>query len=48
MTTALIGATVAVALYTLWVRRDTWWSRWEIGITVAIALETVALVLMSP
>ncbi|WP_067976727.1 hypothetical protein [Mycolicibacter icosiumassiliensis] len=48
MTTALIGATVVVALYTLWVRRDTWWSRWEIGITLAIALETVALVLMSP
>lgn len=48
MTSALIGATVVVALYTLWVRRDTWWSRWEIGITLAIALETVALVLMSP
>ena len=48
MTSALIGATVVVALYALWVRRDTWWSRWEIGITLAIALETFALVLMSP
>ncbi|KLO25421.1 hypothetical protein ABW16_22975 [Mycolicibacter heraklionensis] len=48
MTSALIGATVVVALYTLWVRRDTWWSRWEIGITLAIALETLGLVLMSP
>lgn len=37
-----------VALYSLWVRRDTWWSRWEIGITLAIALETCALVLLSP
>lgn len=48
MTSAFIGATVAVALYSLWVRRDTWWSRWEIGITSAIALEACALVLMSP
>jgi hypothetical protein len=37
-----------VALNSLWVRRDTWRSRWEIGITLAIALETIALVLMSP
>lgn len=48
MTSALIAATVMVGLYSLWVRRDTWWSRWEIGITVAIALETCGLVLMSP
>ncbi|OBI07465.1 hypothetical protein A5715_17520 [Mycolicibacter heraklionensis] len=48
MTSALIAVTVAVSLHSLWVRRDTWWSRWEIGITTGIALETVALVLMSP
>jgi hypothetical protein len=48
MTSAFIGATVVVALYSLWVRRDTWWSRWEIGVTLAIALETCALVLTSP
>lgn len=48
MTSAFIGATVLVALYSLWVRRETWWSRWEIGITLAIALEVCALVLMSP
>lgn len=48
MTPALIAVTVLVTLYALWVRRDTWWSRWEIGITLAIALETAALVLMSP
>jgi len=48
MTSALIGATVLVVLYSLWVRRATWWSRWEIGISTAIALEGVALVLLSP
>ena len=48
MTSAFIGVTVLVALYSLWVRRDTWWSRWEIGISTAIALEVSALVLMSP
>ncbi|MEO6793118.1 MAG: hypothetical protein ABI253_04340 [Mycobacterium sp.] len=48
MTSAFIGATVAVVLYCLWVRRDTWWSRWEIGVTSAIALEGCAAVLLSP
>lgn len=48
MTSAAIAVTAVVALYSLWVRRDTWWSRWEIGITLAIALETCALVLLSP
>ncbi|OBK88208.1 hypothetical protein [Mycolicibacter sinensis] len=48
MTSVFIGATVLVALYSLWVRRDTWWSRWEIGVSSAIALEICALVLMSP
>lgn len=48
MTSPLIAATVIVTLYCLWIRRDTWWSRWEIGITLALTLETVALLLMSP
>lgn len=48
MTSAFIGATVVVVLYSLWVRRDTWWSRWEIGISTAIALEGFALILLSP
>ncbi|MEB3022063.1 hypothetical protein [[Mycobacterium] crassicus] len=48
MTSAFIGATVLVVLYSLWVRRDTWWSRWEIGISSGIALEGCALVLLSP
>lgn len=45
---AMIGATVALVLYSLWVRRDTWWSRWENAASFALALEACALVLMSP
>lgn len=48
MTSAFIGATVAVVLYCLWVRRDTWWSRWEVGVTSSIALEGFALLMLSP
>ncbi|MGV0627668.1 hypothetical protein [Mycolicibacter minnesotensis] len=48
MTSTFIGVTVLVALYSLWVRRDTWLSRWEIGVTLAIALQACSLVLMSP
>lgn len=48
MVSALITATLAVVGYSLWVRRDTWWSRWEVGVSLAIALEGVALVLLSP
>ena len=38
MTSAFIGGAVAVAVYSLWVRRDTWWSRWEAAASLAIAL----------
>ena len=48
MTSALITAALAIQAYSLWVRRDTWRSDWEIGATAAIALEVGALVLMSP
>ncbi|ORV45061.1 hypothetical protein AWC02_14135 [Mycolicibacter engbaekii] len=48
MMSALMGVTVLVTLYSLWVRRHTWWSRWEIGVTLALALETIGLALMSP
>lgn len=48
MTSALIIATVIVVAYSLWVRRHTWWSRWEASISLAIALEGAALLLMSP
>lgn len=48
MTPVFITATLAVILYSLWVRRDTWWSRWEAAATFAIAMEGCALLLLSP
>jgi len=48
MTPAFILATVAMVIYCLWVRRDTWWSRWEAGATFAIAMEGLALLLLTP
>ncbi|MGB3894666.1 hypothetical protein [Mycolicibacter sinensis] len=48
MTSVFIAATLGVILYSLWVRRDTWWSRWESAATFAIAMEGCSLVLLSP
>lgn len=48
MTSVFITATLAVILYSLWVRRDTWWSRWESAATFAIAMEGCSLLLLSP
>ena len=48
MTPAFIVATMAMVSYCLWVRRDTWWSHWEAGATFAIAMEGVALLLLTP
>lgn len=48
MTPVFIVATVAMVTYALWVRRDTWWSRWEVGATFAIAMEGCALLLLTP
>jgi len=48
MTSGIILATVALVIYSLWVRRDTWWSRWENAASLALALEACALLLMSP
>ncbi|MBS9535120.1 hypothetical protein KIH27_16150 [Mycobacterium sp. M1] len=48
MTPVLINATLAIVVYSLWVRRDTWWSRWEARATLAVALEGCSIVLMSP
>lgn len=48
MTSGLIIATLAIIIYSLWVRRDTWWSRWENALTLALALNGCALLLMSP
>lgn len=47
-TSALITATLAVVVYSLWVRRHTWRSHWEVGASLGILLEGCALVLMSP
>ncbi|MEO6793116.1 MAG: hypothetical protein ABI253_04330 [Mycobacterium sp.] len=48
MTSVFLTATLAVIAYSLWVRRDTWWSRWEAAATLAVALEGCSLVLLSP
>jgi hypothetical protein len=48
MISVFITATLAVIGYSLWVRRHTWWSRWESAATFAIALEGCSLVLLSP
>ncbi|WP_046302026.1 hypothetical protein [Mycobacterium sp. UM_Kg27] len=48
MTSGTIVSTLVVVAYSLWVRRDTWWTRWENAATFALALEACALLLMSP
>jgi hypothetical protein len=45
--TALIIAALAVIVCSLWIRRDTWRSRWEAGATLNIALQGCAVLLMS-
>jgi hypothetical protein len=48
MTSALITATLATIFYSLWIRRDTWRSRWEAGASLNIALQGCAVLLTSP
>jgi hypothetical protein len=48
MIAGFIVATLAMVLYCLWVRRDTWRTRWEAGATFAIATEGLGLLLLSP
>ncbi|OBH21606.1 hypothetical protein EHH44_19520 [Mycolicibacter terrae] len=48
MTSVLIVATLALIAYSSWIRRDTWWSRWEAAASLALVLEAGALLLMSP
>lgn len=48
MIPVFIVITLGVVLYSLWVRRDTWWSRWEAAATFAIAMEGCSLLLLSP
>lgn len=48
MMSALIIATLAVVVGSLWIRRHTWGSRWEAGASLNIALQGCAVLLMSP
>ncbi|GBE65942.1 hypothetical protein MFM001_24040 [Mycobacterium sp. MFM001] len=48
MMSALILVTLAAIFYSLWIRRDTWRSRWEAGASLNIALQGCAVLLMSP
>ncbi|MBO0864750.1 MAG: hypothetical protein J2P16_06735 [Mycobacterium sp.] len=48
MMSALIIATLAVVVCSLWIRRHTWASRWEAGASLNIALQGCAVLLMSP
>lgn len=48
MISGFIVATLGIVAYSLWIRRDTWWTRWEAGASLALILEGCALVLMSP
>lgn len=44
----LITVTLACIAWSLWVRRLTWTSRWEVAATLNIALQGMAVLLMSP
>lgn len=45
---ALIAITLVAIVYSLWVRRHSWRSRWEAGASLNIALQGCAVALMSP
>jgi hypothetical protein len=44
----LIAITLGCIAWSLWIRRVTWSSRWEVAATLNIALQGIAVVLMSP
>ena len=44
----LIAITLCCIAWSLWIRRVTWTSRWEVAATLNIALQGLAVVLMSP
>lgn len=44
----LILITLACILWSLWIRRVTWSCRWEVAATLNIALQGLAVLLMSP
>lgn len=45
---ALIFITLALISWSLWIRRVTWHCRWEVAATLNIALQGLAVALMSP
>jgi len=45
---ALIAITLCCIAWSLWIRRVTWSSRWEVAATLNIALQGLAVVMMSP
>jgi len=46
--TALITITLACIGWSLWIRRVTWHCRWEVAATLNIALQGLAVALISP
>ncbi len=44
----LIAITISCIAWSLWIRRVTWNSRWEVAATLNIALQGAAVLLMSP
>ena len=46
--TTLIAITLCCIAWSLWIRRVTWSSRWEVAATLNIALQGLAVLLMSP
>ena len=44
----LIAITITCIAWSLWIRRVTWSCRWEVAATLNIALQGVAVLLMSP
>jgi hypothetical protein len=47
-TATLIAITVGCIAWSLWIRRVTWTCRWEVAATLNIALQGIAVLLMSP
>ncbi len=45
---SLIAITLACIAWSLWIRRVTWTCRWEVAATLNIALQGLAVLLMSP
>src|SRR6476619_3742383 len=44
----LLAITIGCMTWSLWIRRVTWACRWEVAATLNIALQTLAVLLMSP